>query len=209
MNNRSKTSDIVRKNALAFRVSRKIKIDHSSGPGGRTVSDELIRNIVKRYATFTMCYGCYVYFVRAGKGSIPIYVGSTTERTLGSEAFTHTNLHHHCLQYLARYKKATLFITFIVPKDKADQNAKTRRGKCPKKTILKLEKVLTALAFRKNRNLLNKQNRGLQEFFIPGAINTNAGRPTTAVAEFKDMMGFGNKSVVVVKTIVTKTDRDV
>ena len=136
--------------------------------------------------------------MKAGKGFTPIYVGSATERSLGIEAFSDDKIKKF-LNHMTDYEKGTLYITFIVPKDKVNDGMCTRRGPSPKKTIKCLEKVLIAVAYRKNKNLLNKQNRCLASFFINGALNSNVGRPTMTVSSFKDMMGFRDKSIVVIK----------
>lgn len=207
MAGRATNSDILHTNALGFRVSRKFTIGLDKGPGGKGFSgfsDDAIQEIKTRHKSYTSCYGCYVFSVKVGRGVAPIYVGSATRQTLGKEAFNDRNL-RKCERYIRQYKRPVAYITFIAPNDKVDSGAKTRRGNCPKKTIQKLEKVLTAVAFRRNRTLINTQNRGLQDFFIHGALNCNPGRPRAEVADFKDMLGLQDKSIVVVNIFVKKS----
>ena len=203
MTKKTQIGDVLLGNALKFHVSQMIKVDLVNCPGGRKFSDDAIRDLIKRHKAFTKCYGCYAYSVRAGKGYTPIYVGSATRQSLGVEAFNSAN-QLKCLQYMADYKKGSLHITFIAPKDKIDPDTETRRGCCPEKIIQKLEKVLIAVAFRKNRNLINKQNLGMLPFVINGALNSDAGRPRKEVADFKNMLGLRDKSIVVVENLCKK-----
>ena len=182
--------------ALEFRVSELIDVKLIKAKCGRIPSDEAIRKICSKHKRFTECYGCYVYSVKASKGYTPIYVGSATKQTLGEEAFG-PEKRLKILEQMAYYQKGTLKVSFIVPADKIDSNLPTRRGKCPKNLILKMEKVLTAIAYRKNARLINKKNRALQGFFINGALNSDAGRPSGEVREFKKMIGLRDKSMVV------------
>ena len=201
MAKRSRSTDIRCEKALEFHVSPGIAIKLKKNKFGRIFSDEAIKSILVQYKEYTDCYGCYIYSIKAGKGFTPIYVGSTTKQSLGKEAFTDDKF-IKCLIQMNYYKKGTLHITFIVPKDKVDDDTSTRRGRCPKKTIECLEKVLIAVAYRKNKYLMNKQNRCLADFFINGALNSDAGGPKKEVTKFKNMMGLRGKSIVVVKTHV-------
>ena len=194
---RSKIKDVRHEKALEFLVSRAIVVELEMGACGRCFNKNSVKEILNRHSKYTNLYGCYVYSIKAGKGFTPIYVGSTTKKTLGEEAFDGDKL-LKCLQHLTNYKKGSLQVTFIVPKDKIDQTVKTRRGRCPKKIIEKLEKVLTAVAYRKNKNLINIQNRCISEFYIRGALNSENGRPKKDVAVFKRMIGLHDKLPVVI-----------
>ncbi len=197
MTRKAQSCDLRVDNALEFHVSRMIAVALIKGPGGRKYTEKSIATVKNRRKIYTDCYGCYIYSVKAGRGFTPIYVGSATEQSLGEEAFTSDKL-LKCLQYLAEYKKGSLYITFVAPKNKVDPTAITHRGPCPTKRIQKLEKVLTAVAYRKNRKLINKRNRGLQEFFINGALNSNAGQPRNEVADFKKMIGLLDNIIILV-----------
>ena len=194
---RSKIKDVRHEKALEFLVSRAIVVELEMGTSGRCFNKNSVKEILSRHSRYTNLYGCYVYSIKAGRGFTPIYVGSTTKRTLGEEAFDSDKL-LKCLQHITSYKKGSLQVSFIIPKDKFDRNVKTRRGRCPKKIIEKLEKVLTAVAYRKNKNLINIQNRCMAEFFIRGALNSEEGRPKKEVAVFKQMIGLRDKLSVVI-----------
>lgn len=199
MAKKSRRKDIRRKNALEFRVSQGINVGLVKSKCGRRFSEEAVGSILSKCRDYTDCYGCYIYSVRAGKGYTPIYVGSATKRSLGVEAFA-GDKRLKCLQHMANYGKGTLHITFVVPKDKVDENSCTRRGRCPENIIKSLEKVLIAVAYRKNESLINKQNRCLADFYIKGALNSDGGFLSKAVFDFKDMMGMWDKEIVVIKT---------
>ena len=198
MGKKSRSKDSRGDKALEFHISSGIDVGLVKNKCGRKFSEEAIENILCKYKDYSDCYGCYIYSVKAGKGFTPIYVGSATRQTLGEEAFT-SDKRLKCLQYMSEYGKGSLHITFVVPKDKIDSSMGTRRGRYPTKTIECLEKVLIAVAYRKNKHLMNKQNRCLSNFFINGALNSDAGRPREEVVKFKDMMGLRDKSIVVVK----------
>lgn len=197
MANKSRSKDIRVDKALEFSVSKGIHVEFEMCACGRKFSPESVNGILAKYKKFTDNFGCYIYAIKAGKGFTPIYIGSATKQSLGKESFDGDKL-LKCLQHMASYLKGSLQITFIVPKDKIADDARTRRGRCPAKTIWKLEKVLTAVAYRKNNNLVNKHNHCLAEFFINGAMNSDAGRPRKDVVAFKEMMGLCDKFLVVV-----------
>lgn len=184
-------------NALEFHVSQGIVVELNGDVCGRVFAPDVVKDILRKYKQYTDSYGCYIYSIKAGRGFSPIYVGSATRQCLGKEAFD-SDKFLKCLQHIAGYKKCSLQITFVVPRDKIDTNVDTRRGRCPRKTIGKLEKVLTAIAFRKNQNLINKQNLCLADFFINGVLNSDSGRPRKEVSAFKSMMGLQGKTVLIV-----------
>lgn len=197
MAQKSRSKDIRCDNAVEFIVSHGITVELVKGVSGRTFSMESVKRILMRHKKYAECYGCYIYSIKAGRGFTPIYVGSATRQSLGKEAFNSDKL-VKCMNHLTGYKKGSLQITFIVPKDKVDNSMSTRRGRRPSKIIECMEKALTAVAYRKNKSLENKHNRCVSGFFINGALNSNAGRPRKEVVAFKDMIGLSDKALVVI-----------
>lgn len=203
MKKRPTNKEIRQSNALEFHVSESINVKMEPRINGRVFAQDAVQSILKKYKKYADCYGCYVYSVKAGKGFTPIYVGSATRQPLGKEAFG-SDKFLKCLQHIASYKNCSLQISFVVPRNKVDSDMDTHRGRCPRKKILKMEKILTAIAFRKNNNLINKQNLCFSDLFINGVLNSDAGRPRKEVSAFKKLMGLNDKTVFVLAMETSK-----
>ncbi len=63
---------------LVVKVKGPIKIPCHVGKGGRTISDDNIRDFWRSYKKYEDRRGCYVFGIRAGKGCTPGYVGIRT-----------------------------------------------------------------------------------------------------------------------------------
>ena len=195
MSEYSGNKDILKQNPLAFHVSKLIDMKLIKGKCGRKQDEKRIKTIIKQYSSFTDDYGCYVYSVKAGKGYTPVYVGSAVEQTLGEEAFS-ADKGLKYLEQMVDYAKGTLMVSFVVPEK--------RRGRTPKRAIQQLEKYLTVVAYRKNRNLINVKNLGRVGWYIAGAVHAKPGAPRNEVKEFKKMMGLTHKAILIVENSMRK-----
>lgn len=132
------------------------------------------------------CKGCYVFGIKWGSKITPWYVGMTNGQSLRKEATADSNL----LKYngvLA--KRAGTPVLFYLPR-------LTAGGK-PTKQDLKgelenVEFLLIGAALDENEDLLNKKKLTfLTELEVPGLFNVGKGKPTSAAAAFRSMLGFG------------------
>jgi len=98
--------------------------------------------------------GCYVFGVRAGKGSTPAYVGRAT-RSFKQEVFAPHKLTRY-QQLLADYQKGTPVLFFMV--------APSRKGAPNTGHIKELEDFLFQIGLAANHDLLNIKGTKTEEW---------------------------------------------
>lgn len=130
--------------------------------------------------------GCYIFSIRAGKGSRPWYIGMAEKQTFRRECFTPHKLNHYNNAIAAR--KGTPILTLVAKY--------TLGGKLVRPTgklhedIQQLETMLIAVALRRNDKLLNvKDTKLLKNMVVPGLLNSPKGKPYGSVTEFKKLLG--------------------
>lgn len=148
--------------------------------GAKTIDKEELDKLASRCPTFGEI-GCYVFSLKAAKGSKPLYVGKTEKQTISNEAFgwRNKNLVNEALNDQKRGKLQIWTVT--------QHNA---RGPKNKSAIGEIEKVITSWAIEKNPNLLNSHNtKKGDSWSIKGVQSSSRGiRPQEAIA-FRKMMG--------------------
>jgi len=125
--------------------------------------------------------GCYIFGIRAAKSIKPTYVGKAT-KSFGKEIFTVDKLHKYQV-CLADHSFGTP-IVFLVALPKA-------KGPTKASLIAKVERELIAVAKRRNKKLMNKQNAKGPSWCISGVIRPPAGKPPTAGIELRHCLGLG------------------
>lgn len=126
--------------------------------------------------------GCYVFFIRAGRGHTPYYVGKTN-KSFVQEAFNDRNLLNFFMTALKG--KGTPHICFVKCQDK--------KGPVPSKIIDEVETYLIEKAYAKNKDLINKRKIPNTTWAISGVYRSDPGQPSKDAVKFKDMMGIGPK----------------
>jgi hypothetical protein len=89
--------------------------------------------------------GCYVFGMRQGRGTLPVYVGMTSSQTFRSECFNARNVKE--LNKLLAHR-GTLILFLVAP---------VGRGRTGKNTIKDVERHLIEVAVRRNPDLLNRR----------------------------------------------------
>jgi hypothetical protein len=123
--------------------------------------------------------GCYVFAIRAGKGTTPLYVGKAT-RSFKQECLTPGNV-RKLLDGLAAYAKGTPVLFFV--------RHPSQRGKTNEKQIGEIENFLIQNASIRNPNVQNVHGRKAPKWRIRGVVRSGKGKPTLAESKFRRLMG--------------------
>ncbi len=119
--------------------------------------------------------GCYVFAVRAKRGTLPWYVGRTN-RSFSAESLGAHQINHYNQAIAGKIGVAPLL--FLIAK----QTDNGRFAKAVRKrgdAIEFLEIFLCGLALQRNRRLRNSKNTAYPRFMsVPGIINSPPGKPT-------------------------------
>ena len=161
-----------------FVVEGPFKVPVYEGKGGRTITDENVRDFWATHADYRARRGCYVFAMRAGKGSTPGYVGMAT-KGFKTEVFAPHKLTRY-QQFLADYAKGTPVLFFVVePAAKGAPNLKQIRD---------LERFLIQVGVAANADLLNIKGTKAEEWGIAGVLRGGVGKPSQSAKLFKAMM---------------------
>ncbi len=126
--------------------------------------------------------GCYIFAIRAGRGTKPLYVGKT-ERSFRQEAWQPGKLLLFS-KHLDSRKRGTP-VLFLIAKQ-------TSRGRFAKnsRSIKALEEMLIGTCLLRNHRLLNKKeiNRFLK-IEVPGFMNESRGARSAPAKELAKLLG--------------------
>jgi hypothetical protein len=124
--------------------------------------------------------GCYVFFVGAGPGSLPWYVGKTkNQKGFEGEIFSADKINKYHSVLMERRRSAPFFY-FV---------KQTRHRGGSKKAIEELETYLIQTAFDRNEDLVNKQKLGKNDWIIKGCVGGGKGSATKVSVAFRQIMG--------------------
>jgi hypothetical protein len=123
--------------------------------------------------------GVYVFAMRSGGGTLPIYVGMTEARKLVDEIFSDRN-QKNVNRYINR-QTGTL-VLFVITRVKTP-------GKPNMSNIREIETFLIGAAEGRNSDLINKRTPPDVNWSIKGVYNPGPGKPDRAAIAFKEMMG--------------------
>jgi hypothetical protein len=130
--------------------------------------------------------GCYIFSIRAGKGSLPWYVGLAEKQSFRKECFSSHKLVHYNNAIAAR--KGTPLLTLIAkytPKDKLINPTGNEH-----KDIQFLETMLISNSLSRNPDLYNaRDTKMLREMVVPGLLNSPQGKATVSVSDFRGLIG--------------------
>jgi hypothetical protein len=131
--------------------------------------------------------GCYVFAVKARRGTLPWYVGLTTKRTFRDEALGY----YQVIQYgqaLGRKVGVKPMLFLLAKETPKGRFAKPSRNS--HKDVEFLERFMFALALNRNPKLRNTKNtRFLKKLVVPGVINSPRRPPKGSERELKAVLG--------------------
>lgn len=129
--------------------------------------------------------GCYVFGIRAGKGTVPWYVGLAEKQSFKLECFSPHKLNH--FNNAIAKKKVTPIILFIARCTSSDRFSRPSANGYIDIRIL--ETMLIGLAVKRNPYLLNiRGTKVLRDMVVPGIINTQQGGQSASTLELKAML---------------------
>lgn len=131
--------------------------------------------------------GCYVFAIRAAKGSRPWYVGKTEKGSFRGEVWTpHKLLLYNEALHLRKRGKPLLY--FIARSTKGGKFAKPRKGGIG--DIRALENLLIGTCLLRNSKLLNaKQTKNLRGTTVPGYMNEQPGARSKPAKDLAKLLG--------------------
>ena len=162
-----------------FSVYGPFEVPCEQGPGGRSVTEENVREFWMKHRKYRGRRGCYVFGMRAGKGLAPGYVGKAT-RSFEREVFTDHKLLRY-QRFMAQYAKGTPVIFLL--------SSPEQRGKPNRNEIGKVEAYLIELAATANEDLLNIKGAKPPKWGIRGVVRGGKGKTHKGVTAFRKMMG--------------------
>ncbi|RYY84788.1 MAG: hypothetical protein EOO15_18560 [Chitinophagaceae bacterium] len=130
--------------------------------------------------------GCYIFSIRAGKGSRPWYVGLAEKQSFKKECFTPHKINHYNNAIASR--KGTPMLTLLAKYTRNDKLVSPTGSS--HRDIQNVETMLIANCLRKNPDLLNmRDTKLLREMIVRGMLNDVKGKPTASIMSFKTLIG--------------------
>ncbi len=170
-----------------YRVYGPFEIPRNGALVDSHAKKEFWRNVEAEQVRLSSAVGCYVFAIRAAKGSRPWYVGKTEKSSFKGEAWTphKLNLYNEAL-HLRKKGKPLLF--FIARGTKGGKFAQPRRGGIG--DIRALENLLIGTCLLRNSKLLNaKQTKHLRGTIVPGYMNEQPGARSRPAGDLAKLLG--------------------
>lgn len=152
--------------------------------GARFIDETRLDELCELCPELADANGVYVFAMRTGGGTVPIYVGMTQAAKLIDEIFNPRNL-NSVNQYI-NGQNGTLLL-FTVSRVKTP-------GKPNVSNIREIETFLIGTAEGRNPELINKRTPPDVSWSIKGVYNPGPGKPDKAAIAFKEMMGLQTAS---------------
>ena len=131
--------------------------------------------------------GCYVFVVKARRGTLPWYVGITTKRTFRAEALGADQLAHYN-PAIAQKVGVTPQLFFLAKRTPSGRFAKPSQN--AQKDVEFLEKFMFGIALNRNGALRNSRNtKFLKNMVVPCVLNSPRGRRKAPEIALKDVLG--------------------
>lgn len=146
--------------------------------GARHIGSDEVKAFWSQNLKFAGRCGCYVFGIKAGRGTTPGYVGKAT-KTFKQEIFNASNLNKYN-KFLTDYKKGRLVIFLVV--------APIKRGSNNTRHISDLEDFLIQTAIAVNPELQNIKGTQKADWSIRGVLRSKQGQPPKAASMFRQLM---------------------
>jgi hypothetical protein len=131
--------------------------------------------------------GCYVYAVKAKRGTSPWYVGITTKRTFRDESLGAHQLGHYN-PAIAQKVGVTPQLFFLAKNTPEGRFAKPSLNR--HRDVEFLEKFMFGIALNRNSSLSNSKNtKFLKGMVVPGVLNSPQRKPKACEKAFKRVLG--------------------
>ena len=131
--------------------------------------------------------GCYVYVVKAKRGTLPWYVGITTKRTFRAEALGAHQLGHYN-PAITQKIGVTPQLFFLAKKTPQGRFAKPSPNS--HRDVEFLETFMFGVALNRNGSLSNSKNtKFLKTMVVPGVLNSPQRKPKAPEKSLKKVLG--------------------
>lgn len=131
--------------------------------------------------------GCYIFTVKARRGSLPWYVGLTVNRSFKAEAIGLHQMNHYN-QAIAQKNGVKPQLYFLAKETPTGRFAKPSAN--THNDIEFLETFMFGIALNRNSELRNSRNtKFLKNIVVPGIINTPPRPPTKDECSLKAVLG--------------------
>ena len=129
--------------------------------------------------------GLYIFSLKAGRGFTPWYVGKAAQQSLRDEITTSDKI----LKFngVVRDNIGTPFLT-LIPRRTKEKESLSKIGRHT--DIDDVETLLIQKCLLKNPSLLNiKKTSIYKNIVIGGMLNSRQGKPSSAICDFKSVIG--------------------
>lgn len=166
--------------AIVFKVHGPYPVPVTIEKGGKQLPDKFAKSFWGQCQALRAAKGCYVFAMKAGKGSTPWYVGKAT-KGFEQEVFTGHKLAKY-FQAMNGSGKGTPQLYFIA--------YPVHPGKPGTGMIRSLELQLIGLAEEKNSRLLNVHGKRKQPTYrVAGLLHRGKGKPSRAAQDLRGCLG--------------------
>lgn len=129
--------------------------------------------------------GCYVFTIRAGRGTLPWYVGKTEQRTFSKECLIDRNILmlNDLLHNRLRGRPELFLLPQVTPGGGFVSPTKSK-----KPPIDFLESMLIGMGVQRNKDLVNiNKTKMLRELEVVGVMNTKRRTRTGPAKDLRDV----------------------
>jgi hypothetical protein len=144
------------------------------------------KRIDARHPGLSKAAGCYVFAISASKGTLPWYVGRTTNAPFARETWAPRRLAQY--QGILRRRRQGAPVLLLVAK-RSPQGRFAKPSRSGQAAIDLLRDLVLESALLRNRRLQNRRDtRHLQGISLSGFINAKPGRPTEAARRLAQVL---------------------
>jgi hypothetical protein len=130
--------------------------------------------------------GCYIFSVKSGGGSLPWYVGLAEKQSFRKECFTSHKLVHY--NDVLAGRRGIPMMTFVAKYTPGERLLGPTGNE--HRDIRFLERMLISNCLKRNADVSNSRDtKLLREMMVPGLMNSPAGKASTSVSDFKNLIG--------------------
>jgi hypothetical protein len=159
-----------------FEIPRKSHKRAVAGPGD---IQTFWKEVEAKHSGLQNAFGCYVFAIRAGRGTLPWYVGKTC-KGFKRECFELHKLRHYddALTDITRGTPLLYFVARVTPRGSFSTSPSEKEAAF-------VESTLIGMALKRNTALKNVSGaKFLSEIHVPGLVNPKKGVQPRHVREF-------------------------
>ena len=151
----------------------------ANGQRAKYVDQRKLREFWTDNADIANRRGCYIFGIRTGRGTTPLYIGKATKQ-FRTEVFTPHKMEKY-QRALSDCTKGTPVLYFVA--------APTGKGAPNLKAIHELEEFLIQTAVARNADLLNVKGTKRAQWAIAGVVRGGVGKPSASAKQLRATLG--------------------